>query len=83
MGHGPFVRGIIQFAKVVARYCFGNDSQMQSGTDSGEEKVVWVEPGQSRRIVEEKMRVATQYRDGVGCKSGILQNRVGDLRAVW
>ena len=41
--------------KVVARCCFGNYSQMYSGTNSGEEKVLRVEPGQSRRISEEKM----------------------------
>ena len=53
MGHGSFVRGKIQFAKVVARYGFGNDSQMQTGTDSGEKKVVWVEPGESRSVLQE------------------------------
>ena len=29
MGHGPFMRGIIQFVKIFARYRFGNYSQMR------------------------------------------------------
>jgi hypothetical protein len=58
MRHGPLVRRVIQFAKAVARYLLGNDSQVQTGTDSGKEIVLWVEPSQSRRILKEKMRVA-------------------------
>ena len=58
MRHGPLVRRVIQFAKAVARYRLGNHSQVQTGTDSGEEIVLWVEPGQSRRILKQKMRVA-------------------------
>ncbi len=82
MGHGPFVSRKIQFAKVVARYGFRNDSQMQTGANLREKKMVRIKPGQSRCVAKEKMRVATEYRDSVGCKNGTFQNGVGDLRTV-
>src|ERR1700733_6884872 len=56
---------------------------MQAGANFREKKMVRIEPGQSRCIAEEKMRVATEHRDSVGCKNGIFQSRVGYLRTVW
>ena len=83
MRHAPFMGRKIQFAIIVAGYRLGHDSEMHTRARAGEEKMPRVEPGESRRIVQQKMRITSQYRDGVGTESRTFHNGVGDLRAVW
>ena len=58
MRHGPFVRGIIHLAQMIAGYPTGHDSHVQPRSYAGEEPVLRIEPGEPGGIVEEKMRLA-------------------------
>ena len=60
----------------------GHDPQVEAGTDSGEEIVLRVEPGESSRVLEQQVRVATQDGDRISGESGSLHHRVSELGAV-
>ena len=60
MGHAPLVRGEINLAQAGARPRCRNYSQMDSGPDLRKKQMLQVKPHQSRGVLQQKMRLASQ-----------------------
>src|ERR1039458_5488733 len=82
MRHAALVRGEIDLAKICARIGRGNNPQMDSRSKLRIEKLLLVQPDKSGGVLHQKMRLATQYGDGVSRKNRSVHHGVGNLRVI-
>ena len=66
MRHSTLVGGKVNFAHLVAGRGCGDDAEMDSRLDTGEENLVWTEPTESSSIFQKKVRVTAKDGDGIG-----------------